>query len=70
MKVPSSNEGIRLKNWSTGEIVYDTLHSTSNVEVSLFVLTCVISSVYAILVSDPGIFFCIPRFKTPPPPTD
>ena len=66
MKVPSSNEGIRLKNWTTGEIVYDTLHLTSNVEVSLFVLTCVISSVYAILVSDPGIFFVYLGLRPPP----
>ena len=34
MKQHANNEGIRLKNWSTGEVLYDTLHSTSNVKVS------------------------------------
>ncbi|KAK2723633.1 hypothetical protein QYM36_002093 [Artemia franciscana] len=32
MKQHANNEGIRLKNWSTGEVLYDTLHSTSNVK--------------------------------------
>ncbi|KAK2701855.1 hypothetical protein QYM36_019505 [Artemia franciscana] len=32
MKQHASNEGIRLKNWSTGEVLYDKLHSTSNVK--------------------------------------
>ena len=32
MKQHASNEGIRLKNWSTGEVRYDKLHSTSNVK--------------------------------------
>ncbi|KAK2721599.1 hypothetical protein QYM36_003781, partial [Artemia franciscana] len=32
MKQHANNKGIRLKNWSTGEVLYDTLHSTSNVK--------------------------------------
>ncbi|KAK2701876.1 hypothetical protein QYM36_019474 [Artemia franciscana] len=32
MKQHANNEGIRLKNWSTGEVLYDTLRSTSNVK--------------------------------------
>ncbi|KAK2711308.1 nitric oxide synthase 1-like [Artemia franciscana] len=32
MKQHANNEGIRLKNWYTGEVLYDKLGSTSNVQ--------------------------------------